>query len=185
VVTAQRPLDSEERASTAPEREVLEAFLDAYRDEISGILRGLSEDQARRRLVPSLTTPIGLVKHAAAVERNWYFHTLARIPREQITGNSTGDDASWEVDPTETIADVVAEYDEARSESKRLAAVFDLDDTVPHPRLGMVSLRYIYVHMIRELARHCGHADILREQLGTLTSTEPRSQRTSTGMDMP
>ena len=166
-MTAQRPLDSEEQVSTASERDVLEAFLDAYREELTDALRGLSEEQARRRLVPSLTTLIGLVKHAAAVERNWFFHTLDQLPREQIAGNSTGDDASWEVDATETIADVVAEYEDVCRQSKRLAAKFELDDTVPHPRLGMVSLRYIHVHMIRELARHCGHADILREQLGT------------------
>ncbi|MCA2218108.1 DinB family protein [Jidongwangia harbinensis] len=165
-MTAQRPLDSEELASTAPEREVLEAFLDAYRAELAGALRGVSEEQARRRLVPSRTTLVGLVKHAAAVERNWFFHTLARLPREQIAGNSTGDDASWDVRPTETLADVVAEYEDVCRQSRRLAADVDLGDTVPHPRLGMVSLRYVYVHLIRELARHCGHADILREQLG-------------------
>lgn len=164
-MTAQRPLDSEEQASTAPEREVLESFLDAYREELTGLLRGLSEEQARRRLVPSRTTVIGLVKHAAAVERNWFLHTLGRLPREQIAGNSTGDDASWEVDPTETIAAVVAEYEEVCRRSRRLAADLQLDDTVPHPRFGRVSLRYIHVHMIRELARHCGHADILCEQL--------------------
>ncbi|MGC4893819.1 DinB family protein [Micromonospora sp. DT31] len=169
-MTAQRPLDSEERVSTASERDVLEAFLDAYREELAGALRGLSEEQARRRLVPSLTTLIGLVKHAAAVERNWFFHTLDQLPRERIAGNSTGDDASWEVDPTETIADVVAEYEDVCRQSRRLAAKFELDDTVPHRRLGTVSLRYIHVHMIRELARHCGHADILREQLGEAVS---------------
>jgi hypothetical protein len=45
-----------------------------------------------------------------------------------------------------------------------VAARFTLDDTVPNPRLGRVSLRWIYVHMIEETARHAGHADILREQ---------------------
>ena len=87
------------------------------------------------------------------------------MPREQIAGNSTGDDASWQVGPTETVAAGVAEYDEVCRQSRRLAADFQLDDTVPHPRLGRVSLRYFLVHMIRELARHCSHGDILREQL--------------------
>ncbi|WP_434971512.1 DUF664 domain-containing protein [Micromonospora peucetia] len=64
-MTTARPLDSEELASTAPERELLEAFIDAYRDVVIAKLRGLSEDDARRGLVPSLTTLIGLVKHAA------------------------------------------------------------------------------------------------------------------------
>ncbi|MFG1661466.1 DinB family protein, partial [Micromonospora chersina] len=132
-------------------------------------VRGLSEDDARRSLVPSLTTLIGLVKHAAAVERNGFQHCLAQQPREQIVGNSFGDDASWQVGSDETVANVIAEYATACERSRQIAAGFALDDTVPHSRLGTVSLRYIYVHMIRELARHCGHADILREQIDGLT----------------
>lgn len=168
-MTTARPLDSEELASAASEREVLEAFLEAYREVITGKLRGLSEDDARRRLVPSLTTLVGLVKHAAAVERNWFQHCLAQQPREQIAGNSLGDGASWQVRSDETVANVITEYAEACDRSRQIAAGFALDDTVPHPRLEMVSLRYIYVHMIRELARHCGHADILREQIDGTT----------------
>ncbi|MEV4481537.1 DinB family protein [Micromonospora coxensis] len=168
-MTTARPLDSEELASTAPERELLEAFIDAHRDVIIAKLRGLSEDDAGRRLVPSLTTLIGLVKHAAAVERNWFQHCLAQQPREQITGNSFGDDVSWQVGSDETVADVITEYTAACDRSRQIAAGFALDDTVPHPRLGRVSLRYIYVHMIRELARHCGQADILREQIDGMT----------------
>ena len=164
-----RPLDPEELASTAPEREVLEAFLDAYREVIAGKLKGLSEEDARRRLVPSRTTLIGLVKHAAAVERNWFQHCLTQQPRDRITGNSSGDDASWQVGPDETVPDVVAEHAAACDRSRRIATGFALDDTVPHPRLGRVSLRYVYVHMIRELARHSGHADILREQIDGTT----------------
>lgn len=128
-------------------------------------LRGLSEDDVRQRLVPSLTTLIGLVKHAAAVERSWFQHRLDQRPREQIAANSRGDAASWQVDQDETIATVVAGYAEACTTSRQIAARFTLDDTVPHDRLGRVSLRWIYVHMIEELARHAGHADILREQI--------------------
>ena len=48
--------------------------------------------------------------------------------------------------------------------SRQVASSFSLDDCVPHARMGQVSLRWIYVHMIEESARHAGHADILREQ---------------------
>ena len=130
----------------------------------------LTDDDVRRRLVPSRTPLIGLVKHAAAVERGWFHHRLAQRPREQISANSRGDDASFEVTADETIADVVAEYAEACIESRQIAARFALDDTVPHHRFGQVSLRWIYVHMIEELARHAGHADILREQIDGATS---------------
>jgi hypothetical protein len=168
-VTISPPRDPEDRVSTAGEREILEAYLDSYRQVIVGKLRGLSEDDVRRRLVPSQTTLIGLVKHAAAVERSWFQHRLDQRPREKIAAHSRGDAASWQVDQDETIAAVIAEYAKACATSRQIAARFALDDTVPHDRLGQVSLRWIYVHMIEELARHAGHADILREQIDGAT----------------
>jgi hypothetical protein len=162
------PVD-EDLVSTAGEREVLETFLDYHRQVLSGKLRGLSEQDARRRLVPSTTTLIGVVKHAAAVERNWFQHYLAGVAREQILGNARGDAASWAVGADESIEDVIAEYDAACAESRRIAATVALDHTVPHDKKGRVSLRWIYVHLIREHARHAGHADILREQIDGAT----------------
>ena len=132
---------------------------------VAGKLRGLSEEDARRRLVPSLTTMIGLVSHAAAVERNWFQHYLGGKPREEITGNARGDAPSWDVGADKTIADVTAEFEDACAASRQIASGFTLDQTVPHDQLGHVSLRWIYVHIIREHARHIGHADILREQI--------------------
>ena len=93
------PLADEDLVAAAGERETLEGFLEYHRKALSGKLRGLTEEDARRRLVPSLTTMLGLVQHA----------------------------------------------------------------------LGEVSLRWIYVHIIREHARHIGHADIIREQLDGAT----------------
>lgn len=162
-------LTEEEVICDAAERDLLEGFLEYHRRVVGQKLRGLSEEDARRRLVPSLTTPIGLVKHAAAVERNWFQHHLGGRPREQVAGNAGGDDASWKVGEDETIADVVAEYQESCAESRRIAADFSLDHTVPDDQLGPVSLRWIYVHIIREHARHIGHADILREQIDGVT----------------
>jgi len=168
-VTANASFTEEDLVCAAGERELLEGFLEYHRRVVGGKLRGLSERDARQRLVPSSTTPIGLVKHAAAVERNWFQHYLAERPREQIAGNARGDDASWDVGEDETIADVVTEYQESCAESRRIAAGFVLDHTVPHDQLGRVSLRWIYVHLIREHARHIGHADILREQVDGAT----------------
>ena len=53
-----------------------------------------------------------------------------------------------------------------------VAARFDLDETVVRPQLGSVSVRWIYVHMIEETARHAGHADILREQTDGSTGVD-------------
>ena len=163
------PVDEEDLVAVAGERETLEGFLEYHRRVLGGKLRGLSEEDARRRLVPSLTTPLGLVSHAAAVERNWFQHYLAGTPREEITGNARGDDPSWNVGGGQTIAGVIAEFESACAESRQIAAGFTLDQTVPRDEQGQVSLRWIYVHIIREHARHLGHADILREQIDGAT----------------
>jgi len=163
------PTDEEDLVAVAGERETLEGFLEYHRRVIGGKLRGLSEEDARRRLVPSLTTPLGLVSHAAAVERNWFQHHLGGKPREEITGNARGDAPSWDVGADKTIVGVIAEFERACAISRQIAAGFALDQTVPHDELGRVSLRWIYVHIIREHARHIGHADILREQIDGMT----------------
>jgi hypothetical protein len=168
-VTAESSPDADDLVCTAGERELLEGFLEYHRNVVRGKLRSLSEADARRRLVPSLTTPIGLVKHAAAVERNWFQHYLGGQPREQIAGDARGGPGSWEVGDDETIAAVIAEFDQACAESRRIAAGVDLDHLVPQDQHGTVSVRWIYVHLIREHARHIGHADILREQIDGAT----------------
>jgi hypothetical protein len=169
VTDAVPPADADDRVAVAAERETLEGFLEYHRRVISGKLRGLSEEDARRRLVPSLTTLIGLVSHAAAVERNWFQHYLGGMPREEIAGNARGDEPSWDVGPGRTVDDVIAEFEGACAASREIAAGFRLDQTVPQDQLGQVTLRWIYVHMIREHARHIGHADILREQIDGAT----------------
>src|SRR6266540_3589940 len=73
-------------------------------------------------------------------------------------------DADFRLEPGETVGQVIAEYDQECARSRAVAAERSLDDTGTHWRLGQVSLRWIYVHMIEETARHAGHADILREQ---------------------
>jgi hypothetical protein len=168
VTDATPPADEEDLVAVAGERETLEGFLEYHRRVLSGKLRGLSEEDARRRLVPSLTTMLGLVSHAAAVERNWFQHHLGGKPRGEITGNARGDAPSWDV-AGQTIAGVIAEFDRACATSRQIAADFTLDQMVPRDHLGPVSLRWIYVHIIREHARHIGHADILREQIDGAT----------------
>ena len=157
------PLAADELVAAGTEREVLEAFLDFHREVLVRKVSGVSEQEARHRRVPSKTT-LALVKHMTGVERGWFQRVLAGRPKAEIGPNVGGGDDSWELADDETVASLVAEYRRACEESRQTAARFALDHTVPQRRLGQVSLRWIYVHMIEETARHVGHADILREQ---------------------
>jgi hypothetical protein len=160
--------DTGEVAAVADERTTLETFLDFYREAMKAKVRGLSEEEARRGLVPSATTLAGLIKHLRRVEASWFQHRLAQIPSEDVpamVGWIDDPDSDFRVAPDETVEMLIARYDEQCALSRQTAARYTLDEVVPHPALGEVSLRWIYVHMIEETARHAGHADILREQL--------------------
>lgn len=142
---------------------MLETFLDVYRDAVVDKITGLSEEQVRRRLVPSLTTVGAVAKHLRWVEHGW-FHL--------VLGARTGDnrrphERAWEftVQPEDTVASLVDDYRAACAQSRAIAARHTLDDVVPHVKMGEVSVRWLHVHLIEETARHAGQLDILREQL--------------------
>jgi len=153
-------------ALTSGEREQIESFLHDNRAEIVGLLDGLTEEQARRRLVPSLTTLLGLVKHATFVERVWFDVALGGRTRAE-TGLPEAVEDSFVLTDTDNVESVLAGYGQAWADADVTAAAFSLDDLAMHNRRGPLSLRWIYVHMIEELARHAGHGDILREQILT------------------
>ena len=167
-------LDRAELASTAGERATLEAFLDLYREAVQRKLSGVSEEDARCRLVPSLTTLGGIVKHLRWVEHSWFQRCLADRPAEglpPVPWTDDDPDADFRMEPGESAEALLAEYERQCALSRQVSDMHALDHTVPHPHLEQVTLRWIYVHMIEETARHAGHADILREQIdGT---TEP------------
>ena len=142
----------------------LEEALDKNRASLLATLDGLSEEQVRRHLVPSLTTLLGLVKHVANSERVWFQATLVGRPREEL-GLSYVIEDSYRLSDSDTIATISAGFAEAVATSRQIAATYDLEHEADHPAFGTVTLRWIYLHMIAEVARHAGHADILREQI--------------------
>ncbi|MGV9215001.1 DinB family protein [Micromonospora sp. RB23] len=150
-------------ARVGDERAVLEAFLDFHRSMVVRKVRGLSDDEAARRLVPSATTLAGLVKHLALVERNWFPVLLAPEPGDVYLRSEEDAVASFTLDERDTVDGLVEAYERACDRSRAVVARFDLDHVVPHPQLGEVSVRWILVHLVEETARHAGHADILRE----------------------
>lgn len=149
----------------AGERTMLDGWLDFHRAAVVRKANGLSDEAARRSLVPSLTTVAGLVKHLLWVERGWFQEILAGRPLE-IPWSEDDKDGEFRITPDETLAGLVAAYEKECARSRDVAAVLALDDVAAQQRRGKdVSLRWVLMHMVEETARHNGHLDILREQL--------------------
>ncbi|MCC3297536.1 DinB family protein [Arthrobacter caoxuetaonis] len=137
-------------------------FIDQHRSSLAASLESLTEEEARRRLVPSKTTLLGLVKHAAFVERVWFGEAVTGASRAELGIPDTPDE-SLDLEESDTIESVLAAYAVAVEQSRRAVAGMDGDAVLPGNRRGPLPLRCVQQHMLRELAHHCGHADILRE----------------------
>jgi uncharacterized damage-inducible protein DinB len=145
------------------ERPMLEAWLEFHRTTLLLKCEGLDDASRKARPIASSTLSLhGLLRHMAEVERSWFRRTLlvddcGWIWLESIEDQSDLvrlDDADWESD--------VATWQAECAASRAAAAAHALDDTGLR-RGEPCSLRWIYVHMIEEYARHNGHADLLRE----------------------
>lgn len=161
-----------EPATKADERELLEGFLDYHRATLSMKCQGLDDVQLRTASVPGCDlTLLGLVRHLADVERHWFQDVLTggKTPPHFFTEQDP--DGDFHPGPHATRAsDFPVWQDEV---AKASAATSGLSlDTVS---VGMSSthehftLRWIYLHMIEEYARHNGHADLLRQKLDGAT----------------
>ncbi|MFI5775871.1 DinB family protein [Nocardia sp. NPDC051570] len=149
-----------------PLKTQFETFIDEHRAGLSACLDGLTEEQARRTLVASPTTLLGLVKHATFVERVWFDEAITCRSRREIGIPDTPGE-SFLLTDEDSIDTVRRAHREACAASRRAAADLQLDDLLRGNRRGPLPLRWVYLHMLRELAQHCGHADILREQILT------------------
>jgi hypothetical protein len=147
-----------------PIREQFEVFIDEHRAALYACLDDLTENQARARNVPSATTLLGLVKHATFVERVWFGEAVSGKSRSEV-GLVAGPPESFVLDDGDTIESVRAGYSTACKQSRLATAPLSLDELLTGNRRGPLPLRWVYLHVLRELAQHCGHADIIREQI--------------------
>ncbi|HEX4904893.1 MAG TPA: DinB family protein [Acidimicrobiales bacterium] len=139
-------------------------FIGIQHDAIRQKLDGLTDEQALSAPTASDLCMLTLAKHAAFCERRW----MRAVGRLDMTGYWPPSDPGEElrVDPGDTVTSMLALLDEVGAASKEiLAADVDLD-TVDDSGLNS---RWILLHLIEELARHAGHADILRESLDGTT----------------
>ena len=155
----------------APEGETLPAFMDYQRASVFVKVRGLDREAAVRRMVPSETTILGVVKHLAYVEA-WWFQDIFSGREVAYPWTDEDPDADFRIEDDDTVESVMELYDAMTKESRSIISRAGLDDvsTRVHPRRGTAfSLRWILLHMIEETARHLGHMDILREQIEDAT----------------
>ena len=138
----------------------LGAFLDAQRASVLGKSEGLTDEQATSRPTVSEFSMLTLIKHLAFVERRWF---QLEIARRDVPGLwPPPDEREFEIEPGDTMAGIRALYEGIIEENNAiLAGVPELDSVSGN---GM-NRRFVLFHLLEELARHAGHADIIRESI--------------------
>ncbi|MDN3296117.1 DinB family protein [Streptomyces ficellus] len=159
------------------ERGALLSFIEAQRGALRRSVIGLDEEQAASRPSASELSLSGLLKHVAEVELSWLRMAQQR-PNERKRDQETWADG-FRLVGDETVQGILAFWDAVAKETEELIrSVPSLDDTFPlpdapwYPKGARVSVRWLGMHLIQELGRHAGHADIIRESLDGKNSFE-------------
>lgn len=155
--------DPRERAGVAPEGELatLRDYLTHYRLTVLLKCEGLRADQlARRSVPPSTMSLLGLLRHLAEVERDWRGWILPGDPPPRLYGAGGADFGGAVAE--QPVVDA-AYADLAREQAATDAVLAGHPDLSVRLGKDAISVRELLVHRIEEYARHCGHADLLRE----------------------
>jgi uncharacterized damage-inducible protein DinB len=154
-----------EPKGVSPEREMLQEWLEFHRTTLLLKCEGVSENDLKRQPVTSSKLSLhGLVRHMAEVERNWFQRVLNGNDAPFIWVDLNVDDSELEPLNDEVWLEDLATWQAECEHSRAAASGHGLDDT-GFRRGQLHSLRWIYLHMIEEYARHNGHADLIREML--------------------
>jgi hypothetical protein len=157
--------------ASGEEKAQLDAWLDFFRATLLRKCDGLNAAQLKERPVAtSRLSLLGMVRHMTFVEQVWFETTFAGlevIEYYKTEGDRDADFNNLDIEALEVVMDL---YLHVTKVSRELSAGHDLDELAKKPRRGRaVDLRWIYVHMIGEYARHCGHADFIREMIDGTT----------------
>ena len=150
----------------ADERTMLEGMLEWYREGVLRKFAGLSSADVKRSFLGSSTTMAGILKHLALVEDSWFTERFAGLPTpDPWAGAPWDDDRDWEFHTAvdDDLGDLLALYEAACARSRAAAEGHHLDEMLRGERTTPFNLRFAYVHLIEETARHLGHLDVLRE----------------------
>lgn len=151
---------------------MLEQFLDFHRAAVVSALDGVTDEEAARRVLPATELTVGgIVKHLAAVEDLWFSHMLLDAPSAEPWRSAPFDqDPDWEFHSAadDSVSELRALYLQSCAASRAVAGRIDSLET-PAARVAfgdkLVSLRWIYLHLIEETAQHRGHLDLLLDAL--------------------
>ena len=154
--------------SGSGELATIREYLTDYRRTLEMKCEGLTPEQlATRSVPPSTLSLLGLVRHLARVEHSWFYRVLRRhleIPRLYWTDEDSDLDFNGAVADPAIVDDAFTTWRQQVADADAwLDAGPDLDATAVTPHGQETSVRDILIHMIEEYARHCGHADLLRE----------------------
>ncbi|MEU9357229.1 DinB family protein [Streptomyces sp. NPDC048301] len=160
------------------ERGALLAFVEAQRGAVRRSVLGLTEEQAASRPGVSELSLSGLLKHVAEMELNW-LRLAQQRPNERQRSEATWGDSFRLVDD-ETVPEMLEFWSGVAAETEAFIRhdVESMDDTFPlppapwYPEDEHCSMRWLLVHLVEEIARHAGHADILRETLDGRTALD-------------
>jgi hypothetical protein len=162
------------------ERQQLLAYIAQQRDGIRYAAYGLTDEQARLTPTAGTLSVGGLVKHVADMEAGWIDLVLQRQNRGGMEEEQAAYEDNFRLGPDETLAGALARMDEVASETVSVIAGIDLDQPVPVPKgvpwypddIDAWSVRWVLLHLIEEIARHAGHADMVRESIDGATMYE-------------
>lgn len=155
----------------ADEITLLHSFLDFQRTILVRKAEGVTESQARSVIEPSDLSLLGLVRHMAEVERHWFRRRFAALDAPPLFYDDADPDGDFHPADSDTIDAAIdallAEIEFARTSTKGIALDALAEGMPPSQRIPgwRPNLRWILIHMIEEYARHCGHADLLRQRI--------------------
>ena len=150
----------------ADERTTLTAFLDFQRATLALKCDGLTDDQLRERAVPpSALSLLGIVRHMAEVERNWFRPVLGGEPMATIYAPGMDWEAAFRDVAAASVAEAFSTWQAECEHARALVAAAPALEARGLRGGAWFSLRWVLTHMIEEYARHLGHADLLRERL--------------------
>ena len=147
------------------ERAQLDQWLDFYRSTLLVKCDGLNVEHLQERpIATSRLSLLGLVQHMALVEMYWFEEIFAGHDLANFFGDNDDPDADFNDVDSHSPEEIFALFTTATASSRIIGRSFDLAAMGKRLRRGReVDLRWIYLHMIEEYGRHCGHADIIRE----------------------